>query len=200
MTSFYRSLSSLTVRDPAPTPKLANSLLQTGSGRSYGAQLLLSLKPWHRFAGSLAYTISRSERRTSAASSYRLFDYDEPHLLTAQASRALGAWAVGLRFRYASGAPRTPVIGAFYDETGDAFQPILGPQNSARLPSFWQLDVRVDRGFRLSERARLTAYAELLNLTNHANAEEYAYSQNYARRGLITGLPLVGVLGARLEL
>jgi len=200
VTSFYRLLSSLTVRDPSPTPKLANSLLQTGSGRSYGVQISLTHKLWRGFSGSLAYTLSRSERRATQASSLRLFDYDEPHVLTAQASQALGAWGFGLRFRYASGAPRTPVVGAFYVETDNAYQPILGAQNALRLPAFWQLDARIDRSFRLAERARLSAYVELLNATNHANAEEYAYSQNYARRGLITGLPIVGVFGARLDL
>lgn len=59
----------------------------------------------------------------------------------------------------------------------------------------------MDCEFRLTERARLSAYAELLNATNHANAEEYAYSPNYTLRVLITGLlPLVGVFGVRLEL
>ncbi|MES1175818.1 MAG: TonB-dependent receptor [Myxococcales bacterium] len=200
VTAFYRSLSALVVRDPSPTPKLAGSLLQTGSGRSYGAQISLTHKPWHGFSGSLAYTISRSERRAASGLELRLFDYDEPHVLTAQVSQSLRDWAIGLRFRYASGAPRTPVIGAFYDETGDTYQPLLGPQNTGRLPAFWQLDARLDRGFRLAEEGRLTTYLEILNATNHANAEEYAYSQSYSRRGLITGLPLVAVLGARLEL
>ncbi|MEO6599143.1 MAG: TonB-dependent receptor plug domain-containing protein [Polyangiaceae bacterium] len=200
VTAFYRALSSLVGRDPSATPKLASSLLQTGSGRSYGVQIQLTHKPLRGFSGSLAYTLSRSERRASARSELRLFDYDEPHVLTVQVRQSMGGWAFGLRFRYASGAPRTPVIGAIYDETGDAYQPTLGAQNSERLPVFWQFDVRADHKFQLAEHARLTAYAELINATNRANAEEFAYSQNYSRRGLITGLPLVGVLGARLEL
>ncbi|MET0795083.1 MAG: TonB-dependent receptor [Polyangiaceae bacterium] len=200
VTSFYRSLSSLVVRDPSATPKLANSLIQTGLGRSYGVQILLTHKPARGFSASLAYTLSRSERRATSASSPRLFDYDEPHVFTAQANQSVRSWSVGLRFRLASGAPRTPVVGAFYDETGDTYQPVSGPQNTARLPAFWQLDARVERKFSLTGRARLTLFVELLNATNHANAEEYVYSQNYARRGVVTGLPFVAVLGARLEL
>ena len=199
VTSFYRSLSSLTARDPSATPKLANSLLQSGRGRAYGVQISLTQRAWRGFSGSIAYTLSRSERRDTPQSNWRLFDYDEPQLLSAQASQILGVWTIGLRFRYASGAPRTPVIGAFYDETGASYQPIVGAVNSARLPDFWQLDVRVDRRFPVGDRVRLTAYAEVLNATNHENAEEYAYSQNYARRELVTGLPIVAVLGARLE-
>ncbi len=200
LTAFVRTLSSLAVRDPSPTPQLAHALLTTGTGRSYGAQLALTHRPWHGFSGSLAYTLSRSERRDTPGASLRWFDYDEPAVLTAQAVQGLGAWSLGARFRYASGAPRTSVSGAFFDAKGAAFQPVLGPRDSLRLPAFWQLDVRVDRRFRLSERAQLTTYLELLNATDHENAEEYQYSGDYARRGNVTGLPLVATLGARLEL
>jgi len=130
----------------------------------------------------------------------RLFDYDEPHILTAVGSKELGSWKLGLRFRYSSGAPRTPVAGAFYDERDDVFQPIFGAHNSIRLPAFWQIDARVDRSFMLSEATRLIVYIEALNVTNHSNNEEYSYSPDYTRRGVITGLPIVGVAGARLEL
>jgi hypothetical protein len=163
-------------------------------------QLLLRQKPWHGLFGWVAYTISRSERRDSPTSSYRLFDYDEPHVLTVVANKELGRWTLGVRFRCASGAPRTPVVGALYNENADAFQPIFGAHNSVRLPAFWQLDVRVDRSFPLGDTARVVAYLEALNVTNHSNGEEYNYSVDYTRRGVVTGLPIVGVAGVRLEL
>jgi hypothetical protein len=200
VTGFYRSLSDLAVRDPSPTPQLANALLASGTGRSYGLQLLLRQKPWHGFFGWLSYTISRSERRDTPRASERLFDFDEPHVLTVVASKEIDTWTVGLRFRYASGAPRTPVVGALFDEQDDRYQPLFGAQNSLRLPSFWQLDARLDHGFQLGQRARLVAYLELLNVTNHSNGEEYSYSSDYTQRSVISGLPFLGVFGARLEL
>ena len=200
VTGFYRSMNHLTSRDPAPAPKLAGALIETGVGRSYGVQIVLRQRPWHGFFCWVAYTISRSERRDTPASSVRLFDYDEPHVLSVVGSKELGRWKVGVRFRYASGAPRTPVVGAFYDEKDDAFQPIFGAHNGTRLPAFWQLDARVDRSFELSETTRLLVYLEVLNVTDHANAEEFSYSPDYTRRSVITGLPVVGVLGARLEI
>lgn len=200
VTGFYRSLSDLAVRDPSPTPRLAGALLGSGVGESYGIQLLLQQRPWHGFTGSLAYTASRSERRDTPESNLRLFDADQSHVLSAQGSQSLAAWTLGARLRYASGAPRTPVIGAFFDEKSDTHQPILGAVNSQRLPSFWQLDLRLDRKFDLAKQALLLAYLELLNVTNHANAEESVYSQDYARRGLVTGMPFLAVAGLRLEL
>ncbi len=200
VTGFYRSMNHLAERDPAATPKLAHALVQSGGGRSYGVQIVLRQRPWRGFFGWIAYTISRSERRDTPGSSLRLLDYDEPHILTAVGSKELGSWKLGLRFRYSSGAPRTPVAVAFYDERDDVFQPIFGAHNSIRLPAFWQIDARVDRSFMLSEATRLIVYIEALNVTNHSNNEEYSYSPDYTRRGVITGLPIVGVAGARLEL
>jgi hypothetical protein len=200
VTGFYRSMSELAVRDPSPTPKLAAALLDSGTGRSYGVQVFLQQRPWHGFSGSVAYTMSRSERRDTPDSSARLFDGDQSHVLAVQSSQALGAWTVGARLRYASGAPRTPVVGVFFDEKSDRHQPLLGVQNSQRLPSFWQIDLRLDRRFELREDTLLLAYVELLNVTNHANAEEYVYSQDYARRGTVTGMPFVAIAGLRFEL
>ena len=52
----------------------------------------------------------------------------------------------------------------------------------------------------MGENVRVLVYLEGLNVTNHANSEEYIYNVDYSRRGTITGLPAIGVLGARVEL
>jgi TonB family protein len=197
---FYKWMSGLAVRDPSPTPKLAAALLQEGVGRAYGVQMLLRQQPWHGFFGWLAYTMSRSEREDTPGAGFRLFDYDQPQVLTIVGSKELGAWTVGARFRYATGLPRTPVTGAFYDARDDTYQPIFGAQNSVRLPDFWQLDLRVDRSFSLGEDARLLVYVEGLNVTNRANGEEYIYNVDYSKRGTVTGLPAIAVVGVRVEL
>jgi len=197
---FYRWMSGLAVRDPSPDPKLAAALLPEGVGRAYGVQVMVRQQPWHGFFGWVAWTVSRSERQDTPGAAWRLFDYDQPEVLTVVASKQLQAWTVGVRFRYATGLPRTPVVGAFYDAKDDLYQPVFGPQNSLRLPDFWQLDARVDRSFALGDVARLLVYVEGLNLTDHANGEEYIYSVDYARRATITGLPLIAVVGARVDL
>ncbi len=185
---------------PSPTPKLTEALLSEGIGRAYGVQLLLRQQPWHGVFGWVAYTMSRSERRDTPSSSWRLFDYDQPQVLTAVATKEIGAWTVGARFRVATGLPRTPVAGAFYDTKDDAYQPVFGAQNSIRLPTFEQLDLRVDRSFLLGSRARMLIYVEGLNVLNRGNGEEYTYNVDYSRRGTVTGLPVIAVVGARFEL
>jgi TonB family protein len=199
-TAFAKWMQGLAVRDPSPTPKLTEALLQEGIGHAYGVQLLLRQQPWHGFFGWVAYTMSRSERRDTPSSSWRLFDYDQPQVLTAVATKEIGAWTIGARFRVATGLPRTPVTGAFYDAKDDVYQPVFGAQNSIRLPTFEQLDLRVDRSFLLGSRARMLLYVEGLNVLNRGNGEEYTYNVDYSRRGTVTGLPVIAVVGARFEL
>jgi hypothetical protein len=198
-TAFFKWLDRLPVRDDTPTPRHANVLLQNGEGRTYGLQMLLRQQPWSGFFGWVAYTLSRSERLDGPTAAWRRFDEDQSHVLTVVASKLLGPWTVGMRFRYARGLPRTPVVGSFYDAKDDTFQPVFGAQNSIRLPDFWQLDLRVDRRFEFTDDARLIVYLELLNVTNRQNGEEYAYSVDYERRGIIAGLPVIAALGARME-
>jgi hypothetical protein len=200
MIGFVKWMNDLPVRNPSPTPKLAGALVQNGSGRSYGVQFLLRQRPSRGLSGWIAYTISRSERRDASDGAWRLFDYDQPHVLTAVANQALGPWTLGARIRVASGLPRTPVVGAFYDVKDDQYDPEFGAQNSKRLPAFWQVDARVDRSFTLGRGVNLRLYAEVLNVTGRSNAEEYVYKIDYTRRGTITGLPILAFAGARVDL
>jgi hypothetical protein len=184
----------LVMRNPAPSPPLAQALVQDGVGRAYGAQILLRFVPSPIFSGWVAYTLSRSERKHAGDAAYRLLDEDQTHLLTAVANATLRGLVVGLRFRLATGMPRTPVIGSYLDTTTGQYQPIFGAQNSIRLPVFYALDLRIERTFRVRS-VEVAPYLEVLNLTNHANVEEFAYDEQFAARSNITGLPILAVTG-----
>ncbi len=199
ITEFVKSLSDLPVRTQLPSPILARVLTQNGEGRSFGAQLLVRQELTRGFFAWLSYTISRSERRNVGDDRYRLFDYDQPHVLAAVASYEVGRFTFGLRFRASSGYPRTPVNASTYDAKNDRYDPVFGAQNATRLPAFYQLDAKVDRVFPLGEGRKLTVYLDVENVTAHDNAEEYVYSFDYARRGIITGPPTIAVVGARLD-
>ncbi|HEX2569342.1 MAG TPA: TonB-dependent receptor [Polyangia bacterium] len=196
-TGFYRHLDQQVVRSAAATPPLAGALGQDGSGRSYGLQLLVRAEPWRGLSGWLAYTVGRSERRDHPGEALRLADYDQTHLLTLVASYRRRGWGAGVRLRHATGLPRTPVVGAFFDAQGDQFQPLFGARNAIRLPDFVQLDLRVDRSFTFG-RLLLEVYLDVQNVTYRRNAEEIVYRRDYRRAGYITGLPTLAVAGARL--
>lgn len=199
-TAFYSRSDGLAVRNPSTAPLLGQTLIGTGEGRAYGAQFLIRRDLSNGFFGWVAYTLMRAERRDSATSNWRLFDFDQTHVLTALASYELGAgFDVGVRFRYATGYPRTPVIGAYYDSRRNLYEPVLGTKNSIRIPDFAQLDVRVSKTFKIAG-TKAEIYADVQNVTDRENAEELVYNQNYSERRNIRGLPILPVVGARWEL
>src|SRR5262249_20712719 len=128
----------------------------------------------------------------------RLFDFDQTHVLSLVASYSIDEWVFGTRVRYATGFPRTPVVGAFFDARDDVYQPIFGAQNSIRIPAFFQADLRVERSFDL-DFGVLRFYLDVQNVTYRKNPEEIIYDFTFKNRNYITGLPFLASLGARLE-
>ncbi|MBX3261551.1 MAG: TonB-dependent receptor [Labilithrix sp.] len=195
---FHTTSDELVARNPSSSPRVGEALLQQGEGRSVGAQFLLRReKGAGRFFGWIAYTILRSERKDSPGARWRLFDYDQTHVLTALASYDLGAgFEVGARARVASGYPRTPLQYIYFDARSNRYEPTLGVYNTDRIPVFLQLDVRVAKRVKLSG-SELEVYLDVQNVTNRGNPEEIAYAPDYSHRRYILGLPILPILGAR---
>jgi len=194
--SFYKHLDGLATRSRLATPETARVLSGTGSGESFGVQFSLRQTFDAGWSGWLAATLSRSER--SDAGGTRLFDYDQPLVLAALASKLVGPWSFSARARFASGSPRVPVIGASFNATNDRYEPMFG-SGSERLPTFFQLDLRADRRFQLSEALALFVYLDALNVTARRNTEDWVYAVDYRQRQALVGLPPMLLLGARLE-
>jgi TonB family protein len=212
LTVFRTTSSSLAARSPLDTPLVAQALVPFGEGRVVGGQVTVRQQLAARFFGWISYSLLRSERRdpivvdagasgaaapTFAPGPARLFDFDQTHILTAVGSYDLGrGFEIGVRLRYATGFPRTPVVDSVPDLRRGPDQPVFGPVNSIRLPSFFQGDLRVAKRLRI-DRGTLEIYLDIQNVSNRANAEEFAYSADYRTRYEITGLPILPVLGAR---
>lgn len=200
-TAFHTWQSDLAMRNPAASPLLAEALLPIGAGRSYGVQMLLRQGLAAGISGWISYAIVKSERRDAEGLDYRPSDFDQSHVLTALASWDLGkGFEIGARVRFATGLPRTPVARALYSARRDIYEPVFGPKNSDRIPSFFQTDVRASKRFALPAKSELEVYLEVQNVTNRSNPEEIVYSSSYADRGYITGPPVLPVVGARWSL
>jgi len=198
---FYKRLHDLVSRNQASSPALGQALTQDGTGRISGLQMLLRQELLHGFFGWVTYTLSRSQRRDHAERDLRLLDYDQTHVLAVLASYDFGkGWQFGSRFRYATGAPRTPVVAppVLNNNTG-LYEPNFGEQNSIRIPAFYQLDARLERSFVVGA-AKVGAFLDVQNVTNRKNPEEFFYDPTYTRRFTITGLPTLAILGLRMEL
>jgi TonB family protein len=199
-TAFSTETWNIGSRNPASNPQVAQALVQEGDGRSLGAQFMVRKeRAGSRYLGWIAYTVLKSERRDAGQEDYRLFDLDQTHMLTALVSFEIGAgFEFGLRARYATGFPRTPVVGAFYDTRRGRYEPVLGEQNAVRIPSFFQLDARLSKRFDFTT-SELEVYLDVQNATYQENAEEIAYSPDYSEQRYVLGLPILPVLGARWE-
>jgi len=172
-----------------------------GVGRIYGGELSVRANPSDaRFFGYLSYTLMRSERRDPEETRYRLFDFDQTHILTASAGYRLPHhWEIGATFRLASGNPYTQTVGSIHDLSRPAYIPVHDERNGARSPYFHRLDVRVEKqwwwdGFRLA------LFLDVQNAYNHANQEGLAYSYDYRRSAPLQGLPIFPSIGLRGEL
>jgi hypothetical protein len=192
---YARSLDDLVARDLSVTPPLAKVLTQDGKGQVVGLQVTARVLAYHGLSGWLSYNLSRSRRKDAPDQNWRFFDHDQTHGLIAVAGWEHGPWTLGGRVRLATGEPRTDVIGAFFDARSGRYEPIVGPHNGVRLPTFFAVDARAER--RLP--AGVTVYLEIQNLTNRANAEEIIYSADFSQRGYLTGLPLLAIAGVRIE-
>ncbi len=171
----------------------------TGVGHIFGGELLARKALSRNLFGWVSYTLMRSIRQDAPGEDFYLFDFDQTHILTAIASYKLPkGWQIGARFRLVSGNPTTPVLGAIYDATTDSYISLNGPRNSARVATFHQLDVRVDRRW-VYKRFTTTAYLDVLNIYNAQNPEFVNYSYNFQQQSLITSLPILPSIGLKLE-
>lgn len=193
---FYKDLDAQVV---AQSTIFGAGYLNAGAGRIYGAEILLRHRPSSRFFGWVAYTLSRSERRDSPALPYRIFQFDQTHILTVIGSFQLGrGWEIGARFRLVSGQPNTPVAGAVYNGDTGTYQQVPGAPLSRRNDPFHQLDVRVDKTWRW-RRGSVNLYLEVLNVYNNSNPEGVQYNYNFTQSQVVTGIPIFPNLGLRVE-
>ncbi len=196
MEGFYKTLDDQVVSQPTIT---SAPYLNMGGGRIYGGEILLRHRPSERFFGWLAYTISRSERRDTPGADYRIFQFDQTHILTAIASVRLGrGWEAGLRFRLVSGNPLTPVAGSLFNGDTGTYTQIPGAAYSTRNDPFHQLDVRIDKTWTF-RRGSLNLFLEVLNVYNNSNPEGVQYNYNFTQSQTVTGIPIFPNLGIRAE-
>jgi TonB family protein len=194
---FYKYLYDLEVNGLAPDGLPAQ--VNGGHGRIYGLEMLAKLQPTGRLFGFVSYTLSRSERNDHG-DGWRLFDYDQTHILTVAGGYRLGrGWDLSSTFRLVSGNPATPITGGIYNANQDFYSPVYGATNSIRDPLFQQLDVRVEKSWKMKG-WQLATYLDVQNALNRRNQEGLQYNYDYSQSQTVSGLPIIPSLGVRGEL
>ncbi len=203
LTGFYHQLAGLTAR--SDTIRIEGNQLvpleyeNTGEGRVVGFEASLHKQLSHRLSGSVSYTLSRAERKRVRGEAYRPFDADQTHNLVLLAAYHLPRhWRFSTRFRYRTGQPTTPVTGAVFVSDNDEYAPTFGRTNGARLSSFQQLDLRVDKAWVFNSWS-FTAYLDVQNVYNRDNSAAVAYNYDYSKSGKVSALPILPVLGFKAE-
>jgi len=125
-------------------------------GSAIGAEIYIRRKLTRRLGGFLSYTLSRSMR--SAGSEHFPSAFDRTHVLNAALSFDLGRnWRAGGRFMTYTGAPVQPPSNGF----------VSAPRvvNPERDPTFYRVDVRLEKRWLLSQKVWLSFVAEIMNAT-----------------------------------
>jgi hypothetical protein len=103
---------------------------------------------------------------------------------------------LGLRYRYGSGLPYTPIDGSVYDAGQDAWAGLPGDPNSARLPAYQKVDAHFGYTWAF-RRWSLTASAELWVVPKSSAALYPIWSYDYAEQGYVIGPTVLPLLGLR---
>jgi TonB family protein len=204
MTAYYKYMYALETDTTLANAMGAPLYLSNGGkGRSYGIEMLLRRQLMRGLYGWIAYTLSRSERLDDPSEPYypnwHLFDFDQPHILTAIASyQTEHNWTFGTRIRYVTGDPFTPFVNGIFNANNGSYVCIPGDPNTGRTPAFFQADVRVDRRW-VYDKWSFTGYLDVQNVTNRANPEAIFPNYNCNGYATLTGLPIFPSIGLRAE-
>jgi hypothetical protein len=149
-------------------------LAKTVSGRSYGVELLARRDLTKRISGWVSYTLSRTTRETQgiiAPSQIPLSqglvphgsglqeipsEFDRTHVLNVVGAVDLGAgWRAGARLLLYTGRPYSPEIHGIP----------VAPYDSLRLPTFYRIDVRLEKQWRAFGTGHISLVLEGMNVT-----------------------------------
>lgn len=178
--------------------------LETLGGASHtdtlGAEVLLRKALTRRLYGWIAYTLMWSRVRIldrKPPTDPYPSDFDQRHHLVVLASYRLPrGFQIGASWRFSTGYPFTPIIGALQTDYG--VYPLYGRYNSARLGVFHQLDVRVDKQW-ITKRAKVRVYIDLQNAYNRMNPEWVRYRPDFRGIDFVLGLPIFPTVGIRVD-
>jgi hypothetical protein len=162
LTGYVQRYVLTDVRDPTLSrtlDPLADDFLARRDALSYGAEVLVRRPATERLHGWLSYTLSNNLRALGGGV-ISPSDWDQRHILNLVLGYRLGRTTIGGRAHYNTGRPVLVTSG-----NGAAF---------ARLPAFYQIDVRADRRF-VFEKYTMEIYVELVNAT--LSRQTFSFSQ-----------------------
>ncbi len=173
---FYKSYNNYPVSD-ATGVSLANqggnfgaigneAVSSIGKGRTYGVEFFAQQKLTKNIFAVLSYTGYKSEFTGADTDVYFPSAWDYGHLISLTTGyKFRKGWEIGVKYRFAAGAPYTP----FDLEASRQQYLLLGEGvpdyarlNSEKLPTFNQVDIRVDKKWNF-KRVTFDLYLDITN-------------------------------------
>lgn len=178
---FYKAYSDipLSLRDEIPLTCKGNDygtvgdepLVSTAQGRAYGLEAMVKWQIPGKLHVIGSATLYNSEYRNDAHSPYIASAWDNRFVVNLSGTYDLPRnWSVGAKLSAIGGAPYTPYdvekssLKEAWDAQGRPYYD-YSKYNSARLPAFAQLDVRIDKTFYF-KKCMLGLYIDLQNVTS----------------------------------
>ncbi|HMV65313.1 MAG TPA: TonB family protein, partial [Myxococcota bacterium] len=193
---FYRRMDRLTEFNNSFFGAGSQPFVNTGRGYAAGFELILRHAPVNKFFGWISYTFSRSFRKDGDSDRWYPFDFDQPHIFSAQGGYNL-PFDIGLsaQLQVVSGNPDTKYNAGVYDVDGDFYNGFqVGAGNAERLPTFVQTSFRIDKTWTF-RRWSLVTYLDLINAIRGVNPETTIYNYDYSQWAYVRGLPFIPNLG-----
>lgn len=153
---------------PSTTTRFENAL--RGSSRGY--EIMLQRRTAGRLNGWVSYAYADTEYTDRLRNETFRGDYDQPHTFNAHVTyRISHKQSIGTKYTFGSNFPvrgyyrAGPVLD---DEDKTPTYVLDAVRNGTRLPTYHRIDLRYNRTFTYG-RSRMTLFAEVMNVTNHAN-------------------------------
>lgn len=165
-------------------PELAVDRLHIYSQRSrmYGAEVSFATDRSRPLSGTISYAWSRSEDQVGGVWTPR--GWDEPNAVKVNALWRHEPFTTAASLTWHSGWPYTPLLASASTWVNPAaVQLAFGPFDSARLPSFFTLDLRFSWQHRLG-RGTFQAFLDLYDATNAASTCCYGYAVKRSESGV----------------
>lgn len=191
--TYYKKLTNILVSDPAV------NYLNGGSGKAYGAELLIKKDASEKLSGWLSVSVSKSERRNDITGKNFRFEYDQPLNTTLVATYKSDSGLIfSAKWNYHSGAPYTPINGTSGTYPDGSLIPNYGAVNSGTLPAYHRLDLRLDRNY-VYNSWKLNTYFELNNAYQRQNVAGYSYDPTYTKRSDVSPFVIPLNFGVQAE-
>ncbi|MBI3788459.1 MAG: hypothetical protein HY276_09415 [Ignavibacteriales bacterium] len=174
---YYKRYDNLISSTRASDGRISYSRRNDASGSANGIDLYVVLNTAD-FYGWISYGLlhAKEDLVNDTIGEYARYT-DQRHTLAFVGDVVLGSrWSLNARFYYGSGYAFTP-YNSRYNSAAKRWEWIRGDKNSAYLPAYNRVDIRLSKEFEIAGFAVL-AFLDVNNLFNAKNIQSYRYRFN----------------------